>query len=175
MNSSELKYAAGVIPYVKENGKIYFLLGYENKKWSGFIGKYEDCDNENIINTAIREFNEETANIFEDYLIQIKDLIVHSKCVFVQTRTKYRIIYIYFVEMDSTILDIPYETLFLEQLSISTNEAYKEKSEIKWIEYSQLDQFDLIMGLKKVILYSFRQNSKSAVPGAAIVSKNNNR
>lgn len=67
--------------------------------------------------------------------------------------------------MDSTILDIPYETLFLEQLSISTNEAYKEKSEIKWIEYSDLDQFDLIMGLKKIILYSFSQNSKKRGTG----------
>ena len=50
--------AAGIIPYIKLNGDVYFLLGFEtrDKKWSGFVGSYEPKD-KNIITTAIRKFN----------------------------------------------------------------------------------------------------------------------
>jgi hypothetical protein len=69
MSDEELNYAAGIIPYVIDcEQEISFLLGYENNKWSGFVGKYENCDNLNIINTAVREFNEETAYTFNDYI-----------------------------------------------------------------------------------------------------------
>lgn len=57
-------YCAGILPYqVNENGEIYILLGQdENGKWSDFGGKSEPCDNNNVKNTAIREFFEETLN-----------------------------------------------------------------------------------------------------------------
>jgi ADP-ribose pyrophosphatase YjhB (NUDIX family) len=60
--------AGGIVPYVKNttNNEVSFLFGREksNKKWSGFVGGFEDSD-VTIVNTAIREFNEETSRLFE--------------------------------------------------------------------------------------------------------------
>ena len=89
-----LEPAAGIIPYIKlpsgsiglstrrvpetkgsNNTRLYFLLGYEKNSWSGFVGGYESTDG-NIVNTAIREFNEETAGIFKNNLSEIKNQII---------------------------------------------------------------------------------------------------
>ena len=113
-----LKYAAGIIPYSRDSaGELSFLLGYENGKWSGFIGKYEDSDNENIINTAIREFNEETAEIFKNDLSEIKNQIITSTNSFcITTFTKNRAIYLYFVQMNSDLLNQSLDTIFLNNM-----------------------------------------------------------
>ncbi len=38
--------AAGIIPYIVLNETVFYLLGKEksNKKWSGFIGNYDNND-----------------------------------------------------------------------------------------------------------------------------------
>jgi len=157
MSDEELNYAAGIIPYVIDcDQEISFLLGYENNKWSGFVGKYENCDNLNIINTAVREFNEETAYTFNGYIDIIKNKIIHDDCFFIKTKSmsKRRIIYIYFVKLDLLVLDTPFETIFLENLKNTELLACKEKSQIKWIKYRELHNFDLLPGLKKILLYN---------------------
>lgn len=58
---------SGILPYVKRNGKIYFLIGQEsggkNKfKWSDFSGKPER--GETPKQTAAREAAEETGYVF---------------------------------------------------------------------------------------------------------------
>jgi hypothetical protein len=144
------KYAAGIIPYIKKNdGEIHILLGYENNKWSGFVGKYEDSDKENIINTAIREFTEETLNIFSDYTDLLKNKIIHSDSILVTTRTRNREVYIYFVKFDEFFIDIPFETIFLKTLNLN---KYVEKTKIKWIHYRELHKYQLLYNLEKIIL-----------------------
>jgi len=56
------RYSAGVLPYTfDQTGKCLFLLGkdYEND-WSDFGGRCEFRDNNEPLNTACREFYEET-------------------------------------------------------------------------------------------------------------------
>ena len=62
------RYAAGIIPVYRMENQIYFLLGHErsNNKWSGFVGGSEQ--NESVIQTALREFNEETSLVFKDHI-----------------------------------------------------------------------------------------------------------
>ena len=149
-----LKYAAGIIPYCRDsNGELSFLLGYENGKWSGFIGKYEDSDNENIINTAIREFNEETAYIFNEFIDIIKNKLIHndSRLIITKSFNNSRIIYIYFINIHNSVLEYPFETEFLNNRNLLHLQECKEKSEIKWIKYIDLESINLIHGLRKVI------------------------
>lgn len=64
---------AGIIPYVKLNGQIYFLMGIDAQ-----TGEYSDMGgglkiNETIISCAMRELIEETRELIQpDYLKQIK-------------------------------------------------------------------------------------------------------
>ena len=51
-------FSSGIIPVIKENGKIYVLLGEDDSGWSAFAGS-QDLD-ETPQDTAFREFHEET-------------------------------------------------------------------------------------------------------------------
>lgn len=63
--------SAGIIPYCKKRDKCYLLLGLEDRShkrdgcvvWSYFGGK--KTRGENPVDTAIREFSEETLNCFQ--------------------------------------------------------------------------------------------------------------
>ena len=56
------RYSAGVLPYTfDQNGKCFFLLGKDNENdWSDFGGRCEFKDRSEPLNTATREFFEET-------------------------------------------------------------------------------------------------------------------
>jgi len=62
INKSLTRYSAGVLPYTfDQTGKCLFLLGKDNDNdWSDFGGRSEFQDYSEPINTASREFFEET-------------------------------------------------------------------------------------------------------------------
>lgn len=63
-------YAAGILLYYfdTKKQKPYFLLGKDfRNKWSDFGGKNEISDKNKPINTASREFYEETMGLIYDY------------------------------------------------------------------------------------------------------------
>lgn len=66
---SVTKYAAGVLPFFGSKGNKYVLLGLEFRDnlnehfWMGFGGGQEG--EETSVETACREFNEETAGVFQ--------------------------------------------------------------------------------------------------------------
>lgn len=64
---------AGVIPYVVINNSIYFLLGIDtkSKELTDFGGGVKKS--ENSLDGAIREFKEETSDIFNTYIYDIKN------------------------------------------------------------------------------------------------------
>lgn len=155
----DFKNAGGIIPYIKKlnESSIYFLLGYENNKWSGFVGKYEECDNKNIINTAIREFNEETAELFQDNLDILKHKLIYNDCLLIQTKTKNRDVYIYFVEMDESVLDLDIQSKFLDKYNSMENTFFKEKTHIKWINDRELSDYECLYELKKIIFHNLNR------------------
>ena len=62
INKSSVRYSAGVLPYTfDQSGKCLFLLGKDNENdWSDFGGRCEYRDHNEPLNTASREFYEET-------------------------------------------------------------------------------------------------------------------
>ena len=61
-NKGSTRYSAGILPYTfDQTGKCFFLLGKDNENdWSDFGGRCEFKDNGDPLNTATREFYEET-------------------------------------------------------------------------------------------------------------------
>jgi hypothetical protein len=62
LNKNQTSYSAGILPYTfDQDGKCFFLLGKDNDNdWSDFGGRCEFKDRCDPINTATREFYEET-------------------------------------------------------------------------------------------------------------------
>ena len=62
INKNSTRYSAGILPYTfDQTGKCFFLLGKDNDNdWSDFGGRCEFKDRCEPINTAMREFYEET-------------------------------------------------------------------------------------------------------------------
>ena len=62
INKNSTRYSAGILPYTfDQTGKCIFLLGKDNDNdWSDFGGRCEFKDRCEPINTAMREFYEET-------------------------------------------------------------------------------------------------------------------
>lgn len=123
---------AGIIPYIKKNGNIYLLLGLEskNKKWSGFVGHQEFSD-DSIIDSAIREFNEETATMFKSILTNIK-LSMNPTNLFYLPKNNNRI-FLWFVEFPKEYMEYDYKTAFISNRNILKENIYKEKIDIEWI------------------------------------------
>jgi hypothetical protein len=61
-NKNFVRYSAGILPYsFDQNGQLFFLLGKDNDNdWSDFGGRCEYKDQNEPINTATREFFEES-------------------------------------------------------------------------------------------------------------------
>ena len=60
--ANNIRYSAGILPYTfDQDAKCYFLLGKDNENdWSDFVGRCEFKDKSEPLNTATREFYEET-------------------------------------------------------------------------------------------------------------------
>jgi len=142
--------AAGIIPYIKLNETVYFLLGFEisNKKWSGFVGGYEPKD-KNIITTAIREFNEESGMVFNNYLDFIRKNIEFKEPYVDITKTG-RNVYLWFVEFPPETFNINVSELFLN--NSFNNTVYKEKGDLRWFNINDIKNSKILYNLKRIIL-----------------------
>jgi len=142
--------AAGIIPYIKLNETVYFLLGFEisNKKWSGFVGGYEPKD-KNIITTAIREFNEESGMVFNNYLDFIRKNIEFKEPYVDITKTG-RNVYLWFVEFPPETFNINVSELFLN--NSFNNPVYKEKGDLRWFNINDIKNSKILYNLKRIIL-----------------------
>ena len=62
INKNMIRYSAGILPYTfDQTGKCFFLLGKDHEgDWSDFGGRCEFKDHSEPLNTATREFYEET-------------------------------------------------------------------------------------------------------------------
>lgn len=145
--------AAGINPYVTENGKRYFLIGKEisTQKWSGFTGGYEDRD-QNTINTAIREFMEESCNVFlpwKDSLV--RRLNENHKCTLIKSSTPSgREMFSWFVEFHPDLKQtFNLEKRFQENRKKMYDAHYLEKHSIKWVAEDEILKEDLGQGFRK--------------------------
>jgi 8-oxo-dGTP pyrophosphatase MutT (NUDIX family) len=135
-----MNYAAGIIPYTITDGVYSFLLGYESRGWSGFAGGCEDTDL-SIEHTAIREFHEETANIFLQYPIDLK----YSRLCKDKTPSG-KNMYIWFVQFP--------EQFCLDAFEENTKRyqdvrCYIEKSKLQWFTLDEIKKRKDIFYLSK--------------------------
>ena len=148
------KYAAGVVPYIVID-RIYILLGLEksNNKWSGFVGGSEQ--GESVVDTALREFNEETAMVFNDHLIPLKAMLLKTQPVVESTSTG-KDAFIYFIKFPPNICDniIPQ---FLKNKSDLPEDHYHEKSMLRWFSLDEINKSPkILLKIKKSINLNFQ-------------------
>lgn len=146
-------FAAGIIPYNIFNGKLCFLLGLENGKWSGFVGGSES--NEEPIDTAIREFNEETALIFYDDLYKIREQLTKTTPIVDKTSSG-KTVYLWFISYQNDI------SRFHENISKLNNKIYLEKKDIRWFSVNEIkNSNNIFKKLKDAIINQLLYTSTS--------------
>lgn len=133
--------SAGILPFTRHNGEILFLLGKDVRDscYSDFGGKMENIDQHDPINTANREFYEETLGILSnspfDLRQRIKDL---SVCVFGSTKNQhvYRM-YLLEIPFDKNLpKQFKKNVSFLTYKNIGMN--YIEKTDLVWCNFDEL-------------------------------------
>jgi len=139
-------YAAGILPYTFFNGKVYLLLGKDIRDsfWSDFGGKNELVDENRPLQTAIREFYEETCGIIMD-LKSLKNRM-GSQTPAIQSLTQNgKPYYLYTVEIpyNSTYRAI-YRRLLGYMRHIKLFKKRIEKTDIKWVAAESLLQLQAI-------------------------------
>jgi len=145
-------FAAGIVPYILIENECYYLLGLEksNNLWSGFVGGSEK--NETITDTALREFNEETVFIFEEYIPFIK-LELSNTIPYKDTTSTGKNVYIYFIkfpiESQEKIKD------FMNKKSKYEEDHYHEKSILRWFTIHEIKESKKIFYKLKQLLINF--------------------
>lgn len=149
--------AAGILPYAIWSGDIYFLLGEEryqknfvdSLKWSDFGGGRK-AHEINILETASREFYEETMGCIFKSEQQILDLLQNEKYDFFVDFEGYRL---FVLKVDFR----PFDILFEKHLTMANKNPKKllqitpncflderlkpdclEKNQVKWFTATQI-------------------------------------
>lgn len=149
--------SAGILPVVKVSSKVKILLGKEKmyQSWSGFSGKAEK--NENIYETAFREFHEESCSIFNEFNMDYFESnilqILHSKT---PSNKKFYLFIVNFTSLiynckeyvetkecepcDSSLKNIVNDfNVALNMLQTENSELFSEKDSINWYYIEELN------------------------------------
>jgi hypothetical protein len=145
-NKNFIKYSAGILPYTfDQSGKLLFLLGKDNDNdWSDFGGRCELKDHNEPINTASREFYEETLGAVMD-ISDCNEKLSNGKPIKIISKTlngsPYYMFLLYVEYLDypqtfnktSNFLKYHYSST-----SISGIHKIIEKSSIRWVTIDTL-------------------------------------
>jgi hypothetical protein len=162
------RYSAGVLPYTfDQTGKCLFLLGKDNDNdWSDFGGRCEFKDHNDPLNTASREFYEETLgavlNIQECLdKINTKPFKIISKTL---NGSPY---YMYLIYIDYTNYSDTFNKIsqFLKYTYSNDKNMYKmiEKTSIRWVSMDTIlnciENKEVLLSLRGVF-YKTMQSCK---------------
>lgn len=142
MTDNGKPFSAGILPYAKYKNKVYFLIGKDrnDNTWSDFGGRSEPSDNNCFINTASREFYEETVGSVIDIEVIRKRLNATNDNYYkVESNTLNGSRYV------MLITQIPYKNykvIFNKTYSFikyyKINKKYLEKVDMKWVSLDTL-------------------------------------
>ena len=137
-----MAYSAGVLPYTIQSGMTFFLLGKDARDGllSDYGGKCEPEDKGIPLNTAIREFNEESLGMFGP-IEGITAMMSRTKYLTMYSRTLSGNSYTMYV------VRVPYHHLQTQMFetfhtflkaSAAVKHIYLEKSQICWVSQQRL-------------------------------------
>lgn len=139
---SKPNYSAGILPYAKYKNKVYFLIGKDrnDNTWSDFGGRSEMNDGNSFVNTASREFYEETIGSVVDIEVIRKRLSSNeNNYIKIESNTLNGSRYV------MLITQIPYKNykvIFNKTYSFikyyKINKKYLEKVDMKWVSLETL-------------------------------------
>jgi 8-oxo-dGTP pyrophosphatase MutT (NUDIX family) len=126
---------AGIIPYMVDDiGMTYVLLGLSNDDfpvWSDLGGRAEK--GESVIETAIREFGEESRYVIPITLDRISKIIITD--VYRMSGTSPGQV-IFIVQVDPTLYNANINDIFIR--TVPKNQYEDEMSELRWILYDHV-------------------------------------
>jgi hypothetical protein len=138
-------YAAGILPYTFYDGHVYVLLGKDIRDncWSDFGGKNEVVDDNRPINTAMREFYEETCGIILD-IKSLKNRMSQSTFNTQSLTQNGRAYHMYAIEIpyNGTYRSI-YRKLLVYMKHIKMFKKRIEKTDIRWVSASNVIEGNL--------------------------------
>ena len=140
-------YAAGILPITWHDGQVLFLLGQDvrDRSWSDFGGKCERVDKNDPLNTACREFYEETYGCVVDYR-GLRHRLCASNCLALRSKTQNNHPYWMFV------VEVPYQpylrNVFHKALAFLRHKnlckMYVEKNDVQWVSWDALRGQDIL-------------------------------
>jgi len=134
---------AGIIPFIIYNNITYILLGHSKEKnpvWADLGGRSEQ--NENAIQTALREFGEESRYVLSVDLNRVSKILLTGK-----QGTTHPDQVLLVIEVDPTPYNIYINSAF--QSTVPKTQYEDEMSLIQWIPY---DTFLSMGGLSKSMM-----------------------
>lgn len=144
LSNVELKsqYRAGIIPYFLRNDKIYFCLGIDTEyETVTDFGGHVKLD-ESIINAGIREYKEESLDIFPDVTV---DELMECPCLYDNNNL------IMFTRIDDDVEK--YNMKFVKNImSLNQNNISYEVSNIVWLELEDLK--NCLLGYSQLKIYT---------------------
>ena len=140
-------YAAGILPVTWDAGQPLFLVGQDarDRSWSDFGGKCERVDRNDPLNTACREFYEETYGCLVDHRA-LRPRLAPGACLALKSRTQNNHPYWMYV------VQVPYKpflrSAFHKTLAFlrykGLCKVYVEKIDVKWVSWDMLRGSDLV-------------------------------
>jgi len=145
-------YSAGILPYTIRDKTLYYLLGrdWRDEGWSDFGGKVEDKDNNNVLNTAIREFYEETmGSVLSETELVSK---MNNNIKFIKSTTLNGSPYfMYFVYVNDEDYNKYFEKIYNFFIYMNVNDQrYIEKCEIRWVCSSDIFTFNKKLKMRNI-------------------------
>jgi 8-oxo-dGTP pyrophosphatase MutT (NUDIX family) len=134
-------YAAGILPVTWHEGRALFLVGQDvrDRSWSDFGGKCERVDKNDPMNTACREFYEETYGCVLDWRM-LRHRMHPGNCLSLRSRTQNQHPYWMFL------VQMPYRphlrNAFHRTLQFvrykNLCKAFVEKIDLRWVTWEVL-------------------------------------
>jgi hypothetical protein len=136
------RYSAGILPYALVDNDMYLLIGKDirDNTWSDFGGKSEEEDGNLPLNTAIREFYEESCGVVMDIKSIRNRMSTPHNYILLQSHTQNG--YPYYMYMVEVPYSNMYRSIFRKLLYfMKYKKIYKkhmEKTDIQWISLKSL-------------------------------------
>ena len=160
-------YSAGVLPYSIHNGRVVWLLGRDTHRnvWSDFGGHCEFRDKNDPINTASREFYEETLGSIMT-IRHMKHEIEDSSTTAIQSKTMLGNKYTMYL------IQIPYNPIYRTTFGktrqymnyLKCFNRFVEKNDIRWFDHSKLFKVDPPIRYR-MCFYNTITNNKEVMDG----------